>query len=211
MSRASPIAATGVQPSEKAPPFGCNMTMRELSGVSVVGGPETGIRTYRGTQFGQRMTPGGAWGTAASETGGFRFCKTFRNRGHPRLLTAKTWRTLGGGLCPQPCGLFAAVFPAVRCRLGSKSSAGARRDPSANRPIEEVLDRSCIPSAAARSEDAAPVEFRGYPMKACRPFAADGFDYRQDAAHMRIRLGLHGRDGVGVPEAAERACTIRVA
>jgi hypothetical protein len=77
--------------------------------------------------------------------------------------------------------------------------------------MEEVLDRCCIPLAAARGEDAAPVEFRGYPMKGCRAFPANGLDYRQDAVHMRIRLGFHGRDGVGIPEAAESARTIGVA
>jgi hypothetical protein len=47
--------------------------------------------------------------------------------------------------------------------------------------------------AAARGEDAAPAEFRGYPMKGCRAFPANGLDYRQDAVHMRIRPGFHGR------------------
>jgi len=46
---------------------------------------------------------------------------------------------------------------------------------------------------------------------ACHSFAADGLDYRQDAAQIRIRPSLHGRHRMGVPEAEERARTIRVA
>jgi hypothetical protein len=37
--------------------------------------------------------------------------------------------------------------------------------------IEEVFDRGCVPSAAARSKDAASVEFLGDPMKARRALA----------------------------------------
>ena len=48
-------------------------------------------------------------------------------------------------------------------------------------------------------------------MKTCRSLTADGFDYRHDAAHVTIRTGFHSRHGAGVPEAAKRARTIRVA
>jgi hypothetical protein len=77
-----------------------------------------------------------------------------------------------------------------------------RPKPSARCTIEEVLDRSCIPSAAASGEDAAPVELLGDPMHACHSLAADGFDHRHDAAHVTIRAGFHSRDSMGVPEAA---------
>ena len=48
-------------------------------------------------------------------------------------------------------------------------------------------------------------------MKACRSFAADGFDYRRNPGHVTILTGFDSRDGVGVSEAAKGARTIRVA
>lgn len=74
--------------------------------------------------------------------------------------------------------------------------AGAK--PSAACAIEEVLDRRCIPSAAACSENAVSVELLGDAVKASRSFTADGLDYGQDAVHIRIRLGFHSCDGIGV-------------
>jgi hypothetical protein len=106
--------------------------------------------------------------------------------------------------------LEAGLHPLADLRSGCASPSW-QRDPSAGCAIEEVLDRCGVPLAAASREDAATVEFLGDPMKACRPFAADGLDYRHDAAHVTIRTDFHGRDGMGVPEAAERTRTIRVA
>src|SRR5229473_1783208 len=87
----------------------------------------------------------------------------------------------------------------------------ARRGLSARRTIEEILHRCCIPLAAARGEDTPPTEFRGYPMKASRSFAADRLDHRHDAGHVRIRLGLRPHDCMAIAETAERARAIRVA
>ena len=55
------------------------------------------------------------------------------------------------------------------------------------------------------------MEFRGYPMKGCRAFAANALDYRQDAVRCSSAPAFTATTACGVPEAAERARTIRVA
>jgi hypothetical protein len=148
------------------------------------GGPETRMKKYRGTQLGStngrgsesRTSPGSRRHHLISKA------KTRRRKGTGGptsvlpLLSSRGWGTrwpspiLGG---PRR---LPSASPAVGAFMDRDAPTMCPREPSAGCAIEQVFDRGCVPSAAARSKDAAPVELFGDPMQACRSFAADDLD-----------------------------------